>query len=118
MSMSGPRELTRNDKSVGAEGSFLSVQRPSTSVASQQNEHGEQASTLMLRVSLESTREIDRLIDDLKALREKLKSEADRLQRDIGEFAAMSQAAVQLSKIVSDSMAHMKGVSQTKRASA
>lgn len=111
------RELTRNDKSVEAEGKFLSVQQSgSSSVASQPKDYGEQASTLMLRVSLESTREIDRLIDDLKGLRERLKNEADGIQRDIAEFATMSQSAVQLSKIVSDSMAHMKGVSQTGRA--
>jgi hypothetical protein len=117
MSISMPRELTRNDRSVGVERNFLSVQQPSSSVACQPKDHGEQASTLMLRVSFESTREIDRLVDDLKGLREKLKNQADRIQSDIAEFVSLSQSTVQLSKIVSDSMAHMKGVSQTGRAS-
>jgi len=77
----------------------------------QPEDTGEKASTLLLRVSADSTREIDRLIDGLKNLREKLKNDGDRLQRDIVEYASLSRSAVQLTRIVTDSMNNMKEMS-------
>ena len=48
-------------------------------------------STLLRRVSGNSTREIDTLIGDLGDLREKLHSDGDRIHREIVEYAALSQ---------------------------
>jgi ABC-type transporter Mla subunit MlaD len=61
-------------------------------------------SALLRRVSGTSTREIDSLIGDLRDLREKLRSDGDRIHRDIVEFAALSQQVMQLSKIISESV--------------
>ena len=55
-------------------------------------------------------REVDRLIDDLKRLREKLEEQGNRVQRDIVEYASLSQSVVQLTKIVSEGMTHVKRV--------
>jgi hypothetical protein len=59
---------------------------------------------LLRRVSGNSTREIDTLIGDLRDLREKLRSDGDRIHRDIVEYAALSQQVMQLSKIISESV--------------
>ena len=56
------------------------------------------------RVSGNSTREIDNLIGELQALRKKLQVDSDRIQRDIAEYASLSQSVMQLTKIVSDSV--------------
>jgi hypothetical protein len=61
-------------------------------------------SALLRRVSGSSTREIDTLIGDLRDLREKLRSDGDRIHREIVEYAAVSQQVMQLSKIISESV--------------
>jgi hypothetical protein len=59
---------------------------------------------LLQRVSLSSVQEIDRLIDDLKVLSAQLQHESARIQREIGEYATLSQAAMQSTKIIADSL--------------
>jgi hypothetical protein len=61
-------------------------------------------STLLGRVSGATTREIDDLIGDLQLLRRKLQADGNRIQRDITEYASLSQSVMQLTKIVSDSV--------------
>jgi hypothetical protein len=68
-------------------------------------------SSLVYRVSGKSTREIDHLIDGLKDLRKKLDNDGDRVQREIAEYASLSQSVVQLTKIVSEGMTQVKKVS-------
>lgn len=62
---------------------------------------------LLRRVSGSSTRQIDNLIGELRTLREKLQSDGDRVQRDIVEYAALSQSVTQLTKIVADSVKNL-----------
>ena len=61
-------------------------------------------STLLDRVAGTSAREIDNLIGELQFLRKKLQTDGSRIQRDITEYAALSQSVMQLTKIVSDSV--------------
>ncbi len=61
-------------------------------------------SALLRRVSGVSTREIDNLIGELQALREKLCADGNRIQRDIEDYAAVSQQAMQLTKIICESV--------------
>jgi hypothetical protein len=61
-------------------------------------------SALLRRVSGNSTREIDTLIGDLRDLREKLRSDGERIHREIVDYAALSQQVTQLSKIISESV--------------
>jgi hypothetical protein len=49
-------------------------------------------------------REIDVLITDLQTMREKLCSEAARVQRVVVEYAAFSETASQSSKVICDSL--------------
>jgi len=65
-------------------------------------------STLLQRVAGSSVLEIDRLMTELHTLREMLQSEGARVQREITEYAHLSQSAMQSTKIISESLAKWK----------
>jgi hypothetical protein len=66
-------------------------------------------STLLQRVAGTSVQEIDRLIAELQTLREMLQTEGARVQREITEYAHLSQSAMQSTKIIAESLSHWKG---------
>jgi hypothetical protein len=66
-------------------------------------------STLLLRVAGTSVQEVDRLIGELQQLRELLHQEGARVQREITEYAHLSQSAMQSTKIIAESLSHWKG---------
>src|SRR5689334_13112244 len=76
------------------------------------NQEGEDAavdvSTLVSRISGQSTSDVNALIEGLRGLRKKLDDEGNRLERDITSYAAFSQSVVELSSIVSEAMAAIK----------
>jgi hypothetical protein len=63
---------------------------------------------LLRRVSANSTSEIDNLIGELRLLREKLLADGNRVERDIVEYAALSQSVIEMTKIITDSMLQVK----------
>ena len=65
---------------------------------------------LLGRVAGTSVQEIDRLITELQTLRDTLQSEAARVQREIVEYATLSQAALQSTKIIAESLTGWKKV--------
>lgn len=64
-------------------------------------------SGLLRRVSAHSTREIDNLISELQTLRDRLHADGVRIEREVVEYAALSQSATQLTKIIADGMTHL-----------
>ena len=62
------------------------------------------------RVSETSLMEIDNLIVELQMQREKLLSESARVQRDIVEFARLSQSTMQSTKIIAESLVYWNKV--------
>ena len=64
--------------------------------------------SLLQRVSATSVQEIDVLIDDLKILRERLHEDGRRVQRQIVEYASLSQAAMRSTKVIAESLGHWK----------
>jgi hypothetical protein len=64
--------------------------------------------TLLSRVAGSSVQEIDRLIGELQRVRDLLQNEGARVQREIVEFATLSQAAMQSTKVISDSLTTWK----------
>jgi len=66
--------------------------------------------SLLQRVAGTSVQEIDNLIGELQTLRERLHSEAARVQREIVEYATLSQAAMQSTKIIAESLTQWKKV--------
>jgi len=67
-------------------------------------------SSLLQRVAGTSVQEIDKLIGELQTLREMLHKEGARVQREIVEYATLSQAAMQSTKIIAESLTHWKKV--------
>ncbi len=65
---------------------------------------GQHLGTLLGQVSKTSIGEIDSLISELQTLRRKLQTDGDRIQRDISEYAELSQQVMQLTTIISDSV--------------
>jgi hypothetical protein len=64
-------------------------------------------SGLLSRVSTHSMREIDNLISELQTLRDQLHADGSRIEREVAEYAALSQSALQLTKIIADGMTHL-----------
>jgi len=69
-----------------------------------------QVSSFIERVSGDSVKEIERLITELTTLRDFLLDEGQRVQREIGGYANMSQSAISSTKIM------VEGVSKWKAA--
>jgi superfamily I DNA and/or RNA helicase len=67
-------------------------------------------SSLLQRVSADGVQEIDRLIGELETLRDRLQNEGERVQREITKYANLSQAAMQSTKIIAESLTNWKGV--------
>jgi len=65
-------------------------------------------STLLQRVAGSSVAEIDPLMSELHNLRELLRIEGARVQREITEYARLSQSAMQSTKIISESLVKWK----------
>ena len=63
---------------------------------------------LLRRVSANSTGEIDALISELRLLREKLLADSQRLERDVVDYASLSQSVIEMTKIITDSMLQVK----------
>ena len=64
--------------------------------------------SLLDRVSGSSVTEIDSLIADLRNVREFLKSEGERVQREIASYAQLSTVAMTSVKIIAESMSQWK----------
>ena len=64
----------------------------------------------MRQVSEASLREIDDLVIELQRQREKLLSESVRVQREIAEYAELSQLTMQSTKIITESLAYLNKV--------
>jgi hypothetical protein len=93
------REFVRRDVSV--------FRRPRTETVT--NEGGaDNINTLIQRVSGASIMEIERVIAELTQVRDLLRSEGERVQREIAGYASLSQAAMTSMKIFGDSMAQWK----------
>ncbi len=91
------RELVRRDSTA-----FRQTETDSEISANNLN-------ALLRRVSATSTREIDDLIVELQTLREKLQADGNRVQRDIAEYAELSQSVMQVTKIISESVKKLPG---------
>lgn len=69
------------------------------------------------RVAGASVNEIERVIAELTSVRDMVRSEGERVQREIAGYASLTQAAMQSMKIIGDSLAQWKsGSAQPPRA--
>jgi hypothetical protein len=65
---------------------------------------------LLDQVSKNSVGEVDGLIGELRQLRGKLQADGARIKRDIEQYEILSQQVMQLTKIISDSVATISNV--------
>jgi hypothetical protein len=112
--------IVKQRESVGVEraaeveldGKIHELVRRDSSAFSQTDRDSELAannlSTLLRRVSGNSTSEIDNLIGELRLLREKLQADGNRVERDMVEYAALSQSVVEMTRIITESMMQVK----------
>jgi hypothetical protein len=66
---------------------------------------------LVERVAGASLTEIDNVINELHNLRDLLRTQGDRVQREIAAYANLSQTAMASMKIISESMAQWRATS-------
>jgi type I site-specific restriction endonuclease len=101
------RETTEVEKIDEVEGEIREfVRRDVAGLRRQQRNDGvaDNISSLLQRVSANSVQEIERLIGELKMLRDQLQHESERVQREIAKYASLSQAATQSTKIITESL--------------
>ena len=60
------------------------------------------------RVSTLSLSGIDELVAELQTLRERLAYEGERVQRELAEYAFLSQSSIQSTKVVAESLEQFK----------
>lgn len=120
MSLSRPERLGEIDEAVAnatvseVEGEIREFVRRDISIfrRSRQPENADVAaeniSALIQRVSGQSVDEIERVIAELSQVRDMLRSEADRVQREIAGYAALSQAAMTSMKIIAESLSQWR----------
>jgi hypothetical protein len=65
---------------------------------------GNNLAALLRRVSEESTREVEALIDELHEIRKGLEDDAERIQNEIVKYAELSRGVRQLTAIIFDNM--------------
>ena len=65
---------------------------------------------LLQRVAGTSVKEIDKLVAELQTLREMLQNEGARVQREIVEYASLSQTAMQSTRIIAESLTSWKTI--------
>jgi hypothetical protein len=65
--------------------------------------------TLLRQALGTPTREIDNLISEFDALRKKLRTDANRIQREIAEYAELSQHVRQMTAIIHETVKKMSG---------
>jgi uncharacterized protein (DUF3084 family) len=64
--------------------------------------------SLLQRVSGKSIQEIDEVITRLEMLRDRLQQESARVQRELAEYANLSQAALQSTKVIAETLSHWR----------
>jgi hypothetical protein len=90
------------------------VRRDVSAFRRPRTETGEPADSLnsaIERVSGASVAEIERVIAELTRVRDMLRSEGERVQREVAGYASLSQAAMTSMKIIADSVTQWKSQS-------
>ena len=70
--------------------------------------------SLLQRVAGTSVQEIDKLITELQVLRDRLHSEAARVQREIVEYSNLTEAALQSTKTIAESLEPWRNIPGTR----
>jgi hypothetical protein len=64
--------------------------------------------SLLQRVAGTSTKDIDRLVSELETLRDILQERGARVQRELAQYAHLSQSAMESTKIIAEGLAVLR----------
>lgn len=114
--MSAIRRLGDVDQAAGQgfEGEIREFIRRDVTLRRRPNKDGgadtgvENVANLIDRVSGASVEEIDRVIAELQGMRDMLRSEGERVRRELTGYAGLSQSAMTSMKIIADTLAQFK----------
>jgi hypothetical protein len=98
------REFVRRDVS------FLRRPRSENGDAAAADPVTENLNSLIRRVSGASLEEIERVITELQSIRDMLRSEGERVGREIAGYASLSHASMTAMKVIADSLEQWKSV--------
>jgi len=70
--------------------------------------------SVLQRATANSVQEIDKLITELQAVSNMLHSEASRVQREVVQYSTFTQAALQSTKIIAESLEQWRKVPDTR----
>ncbi len=98
------REFVRRDVSV-ARRARGDVEQAADPVA-------ENLNALIKRISGVSMEEIDRVIGELQSVRDMLRTEGERVSREVAGYASLSHAAMTAMKVIGESLTQWKGAPQ------
>lgn len=96
------REFVRRDIA------FLRRPRGEGEAQQEQEPVAENLNALIRRVSSASMDEIDRVITELQSVREMLRAEGERVNREIAGYASLSHAAMTAMKVIGESVSQWK----------
>jgi len=120
MSSSNTERVNENDQAAAAataaveqvEGEIRAFVRRDVSAfrrpRSESGESAENINSVIERVAGASVAEIDRVIGELTRVRDMLRSEGERVQREVAGYASLSQAAMTSMKIIAEGVQQWK----------
>lgn len=107
------QQTTAQDKNHELEGDIREFIRRDVSLRGRRQDAGQEGGVdnvamLIDRVSGASVEEIDRLISELQALRETLRSEGERVRRELTGYAGLSQSAMTSLRMIADTLSQVR----------
>ena len=111
MALIKPRESVELPRSPEVEGERRELPKDVATAHSPQAESevvADSIGSLLKRVAGSSVQEIDRLIAELQTWRKLLQNEGARVQREIAEYANLSQSAMQTTNVIAENIAKLK----------
>jgi chemotaxis protein histidine kinase CheA len=110
MNIAKPIGYAEIDKSTETDIEANIHELASTAIAARESENSNEEMSAtdlnksLRRLSETSTREIENLVGELQTLRRKLQTDGNRIQRDIEQYAELSQQVMRITTIISDSV--------------
>jgi len=110
MNIAKPIGYAEIDKSTETDIETNIHELASTAIAARESENSNEEMSAtdlnksLRRLSETSTREIENLVGELQTLRRKLQTDGNRIQRDIEQYAELSQQVMRITTIISDSV--------------
>jgi hypothetical protein len=101
------RDLVRKEFATACRHLPEAARLPLSAVENEEQEVG-QANSLIQRVAGASVLEMEKLVAELQGLRDFLRSEADRVQREMKGYVHLSDAAMKSTRIIADSVSQWK----------